>query len=173
MRACVLMLFASAAGMLAQNVVPPFLAPPNAPIGPDTVIATVEGKNITVSDYQKLMAAAPPQLMQAMAQFIKQGGSTEVLKQLFVFRYLADEGDKDKIAEKSPFKDEIESQRRWLVASYEVSYRRDTYPVTDQMIEDYYNANKSRWQQSKIKVIFIAFQPGTQSVKPDDLAALT
>lgn len=166
MRACVFLLLLPAALVIGQ-IAPP--APPAAAIGPDTVIATVEGMNITVADFQKMAQLAPPQLTQA----IKQGGATEVLRQLFVFKYLADEGDKNKLSDKSPLKEELETQRRWVVANAEVSHERDTYPVTDEMIQDFYNKNQAHWEQAKIKVIFVAFQPGSQSVKPEDLAAVT
>ncbi len=165
MRACILTV-AFASALLAQTP-PPLL---QAPVGPDTVVAIVAGMNLTVADIQKLLVGVTPQALQAFQQ-----NPQETIKQLLFMHYLAAEGEKAKLGEKSPYKEQIEYIRATILASLEINQEHDGYTVPAEDIEKFYAANQPRWEQAKVKIIFIAFKPGavTQAkpeIKPEDIA---
>jgi parvulin-like peptidyl-prolyl isomerase len=77
-----------------------------------------------------------------------------------------------KLGEQSPLKEQIEAQRGWIIANAMVNREADAYQVSDEQMNDFYKKNEARWQQAKIKAIFIAFTGGNVvSLDPNDLAA--
>src|SRR5689334_10676499 len=103
----ILLLIAVSVPVFAQFQTP--LAP--APMSPDTVIASVEGKDITLADVRKMLDA-DPRLMQVLQQ-----DPQSALAQVFTYRYLVTEADRRKLAEQSPLKEQIETLRGAAVAS--------------------------------------------------------
>lgn len=140
---------------------PPSLAP--APPPADKVVATVDGKDITYGDLLQLLSIAPPNVARSPQL---------ALQQYFIMRYLASEGEKLKLAERSPLKEELEFQRINMVAGAMLNLQRESYQIPPGAAEAYYKANLSKYEQAKIKVIFVAFKPavaGSVSTT-DDLA---
>lgn len=160
MKACFLLTAFSAMIFAQTPVVAPTPAPPGIPasLAPDTVVATVGDVKVTVDDVRKMLQNAPPQL----SQFFRQNPQG-FIQQMFLFQYLSEEGDKAKLGEKSPLKEELETQRKWVIANAEVNEQRDGYQVTADEINKFYAANQSRWQEAKIKAILVNFKPGTSS----------
>ena len=81
------------------------------------------------------------------------------VQQLFMLRYLADEAEKAKLGEQSPLKEQLAFLRANSMASAMVSHEHNFYPVSNQQIKEFYDKNQARYQQAKIKVIYIAFKP--------------
>jgi len=127
--------------------------PPTA-ITPETVVAKVDGKDVTAGEIQQALVTMPPQFMQLYNQNPK-----AAVQQLFVMRYLAEEGEKLKLAEQSPLKEQLQMQRENAVAGARLNYESDHYQVPQEAIEDYYQRNQAKYQQARIKVISIAFKP--------------
>ena len=121
-------------------------APPPA----DKVVATVDGKDITFGELLTLLSMAPANL---------QRDPLLALQNVFMMRYLASEGDKLKLAEQSPLKEEIEFQRTNLVAGAMVTLQRETSTIAPGAVEAYYQANLNKYEQARIKAIFVAFKP--------------
>jgi len=87
-----------------------------------------------------------------------------------MLRYLAEEAEKTKLGEQSPLKEQLAFMRANSLASAMISHEHNFFPVSSQMIKEFYDRNQARYQQAKIKVIYIAFKPTapvTGSV-PDD-----
>lgn len=133
------------------------LPAPAADIGPDTVVATVAGIGVTVGDVRKLLETTP----QAATQFQKD--PRMVIQQVYEMKYLASEGEKLHLLEKSPLKEEYEAQlellRQILLENAMVEHEHDGYQVTGDMIDEFYKKNQSRWEEAKIKIILIGFKP--------------
>lgn len=146
-----LMLLLLAAALFAQ--------PPAAP-GPDTVVLTVAGQKVTVADLQKLMETFPPAFSQEM-----QKDPTAAVRDAFIIRHLAAEGDKLKLGEQSPLKEQIEVQREHMIFQAMLTHERNFFQVTPEAVDDFYKANQARYQQTEIKVIKVAFKPGAASAK--------
>ena len=94
-----------------------------APLGPDTVVATVAGTNLTNADIHKMLEGSSPQAAQSF-----QANPQGTIQQLFLMRYLASEGEKLKLAESSPYKEQLEFTRATVLASLMLNHERDGLP---------------------------------------------
>src|SRR5215471_10275222 len=141
-------------------------APGQQKLPADTVVVTVAGVPVTIEDVRKMLDKAPAQLL----QFFKQRPQ-DFIQQYFLFQYLTSEGDKLKLAEQSPLKEQLEAQRGWVVANAMVNHEQDAYDPTEAQITEFYSKNQARWQQAKIKAIFLGFKPGAGPADPKDLEA--
>ena len=157
----VLLQAALAVSLLAQ-------APPSA--GPertnDTVLGTVEGQPVTLGDVRKMLDADP-----RLMQFLQQNAQNAIA-QVFMLKRLAADGEKLKLAEQSPLKEQLEQVRASAVASAMVNRERDGYPVSSEQIDAYFLRNRSNYEQAHIKAIFIAYKPAVaaKGTTPEDVA---
>jgi peptidyl-prolyl cis-trans isomerase C len=135
----------------------PFTSPaagaPKSNTNPE--IAVVDGHSVTVNDVRQMMESAPPQFVQALKQ-----NPQLAIRDFYVLKYLSIEGDKAKLAEESPLKEQLEMLRAQTLAIAMVNHERDGYTVSEDMIKSFYERNKSRYEQAKVKIIFIAYKPG-------------
>jgi len=129
-------------------------------MGPNTVVATIAGISVTLADVRKILEKAPTPLVQQFQQ-----NPQQALGQVFLMRYLADEGEKAKLDQKSPLKEEIEDLivllKQQVLANAMVNQEQNGYLVSDQQIDDFYQKNQSRWEEAKIKIILIGFKPAS------------
>jgi peptidyl-prolyl cis-trans isomerase C len=149
MKTCILVALFSVA-LCAQG-------PVQSPVGgmpPETVVANIDGKDITAGEVRKMMETWPPNLIQQYKT-----NPSFALEQAYIMRYLTVEGDKLKLADQSPLKEQLELMRSNVIAGAMVNRERDGYQVPDQAINDFYSRNQSRWERAKIKVIAIGFKP--------------
>ncbi len=133
---------------------------------PQKVVATVGGKDITVGDVQKMTGMFSPQDMQQYQQ-----NPQFILSQYFLFVHLADEGDKLKLLEKSPYKEQYEGLRMQLLRNARLNEENNTFPVSAEMIDSYYKEHSAQYEQAKIKVIYIAYA-GQETPKGTDPASV-
>src|ERR1051325_2289122 len=121
-------------------------------IDPAKVVATIAGKDITVADVEKMLGAFNPQDLQMF-----QANPQLALSQYFLFIHLADEGDKAKLLEKSPYKEQFELLKIQLLRQARLNEENNNFPVTPEMLESYYKQHSAQYEQAKIKVIQISF----------------
>jgi len=124
-------------------------------------IAVVDGHSITLNDIRQMVDSAPPQIMQTFKQ-----NPQMAIQTYYLIKYLSAEGDKAKLAEQSPLKEQVEMLRANAVALAMVNHERDGYAVTQDMIQSFYQQNKSRYEQAKVKIIYIAFKAGMADHTP-------
>ena len=120
----------------------------------NTVVANVDGKDVTAGEIRQSMAFMPNEFVQLFQQNPKYA-----VQQLFMLRYLSEEAEKAKLAEQSPLKEQLAFMRANSMASAMVSHEHNFYPVSNQEMKEFYEKNQSRYQQAKIKVIYVAFKP--------------
>jgi hypothetical protein len=126
---------------------------PKGPITPDTVVANIGGKDVKAADLEKSMRNwSPSQLQQFYANPLP------TLQQIYFLRYLAAEGEKMKLGDEEPWKSQIDYAREGVMYQAMVTYIRNSFAVSEQDTETYYNAHKSKYEQAKIKVIMLGFQ---------------
>jgi len=119
---------------------------------PAKVVANVAGKDVTAADVQKILATFDPQMMQAF-----QMNPQDMLSRYYLVVHLAEEGDKAKLLEKSPYKEQFDSLKLQLLSNARVNEENNTFPVTPEMIESYYKQHSAQYEQAKIKVIYISY----------------
>jgi parvulin-like peptidyl-prolyl isomerase len=124
----------------------------NPAIDPAKVVAVIAGKDITVADVEKMLAAFNPQDIQMF-----QANPQLALSQYFLFIHLADEADKAKLLDKSPYKQQFELLKIQLLRQARLNEENNSFPVTPEMLDAYYKQHSAQYEQAKIKVIQIAF----------------
>jgi peptidyl-prolyl cis-trans isomerase C len=133
---------------------------------PQKVVATIAGKDITVADVQKMTAMFSAQDLQQYQQ-----NPQFILSQFFLFLHLAEEGDKLKLLEKSPYKEQYEGLKLQLERNARINEENNTFPVSPEMIDKYYQEHSAQYEQAKIKVIYIAYA-GQEIPKGTDPASV-
>lgn len=129
-------------------------APPAGDVPDDTVVAKVDGKAVTAGEIRKSLMIMPAEFIQLFQQ-----NPRYAVQQLYMLSYLAGEAERTKLGDESPLKDQLAFLRANTLASAMISHEHNFYPVTNQMIKEFYERNQARYQQAKIKVIYIAFKP--------------
>ncbi len=146
MKYCVILSFAC--GLLSAQALP------QTDVPDDAVVAKVDGMPVTAGEIRKDLLVMPKEFQQLYSQNPKYA-----VQQLFMLRYLADEAERTKLGDESPMKEQLAFLRANAMASAMVSHEHNFYKVTDAMVKDFYDRNQARYQQAKIKVIYIAFKP--------------
>jgi len=119
---------------------------------PDTVIATIGGKKLTYAEVQSYLRGLPQQMQQSAMRSRKQ-----FIEQYALMLRLSDMAEKAKLDEKSPYKESLAFNRMNILTQAQISQIYDNFPVSLEDEQKYYEANKSRYDQVKLKVIYIAF----------------
>ncbi len=119
---------------------------------PSKVVATVAGKDVTVGDILKMLSVFNAQSVQAF-----QKNPQAFVSQYFMMVHLAEEAEKAKLLEKSPYKEQFENVKAQIEAQARVNEENLSFAVTPDMIESYYKEHSAQYQQAKIKVIYIAY----------------
>ena len=135
-------------------------------VDPQRVVATIAGKDITVADVQKMTAMFSAQDLQQYQQ-----NPQFILSQFFLFLHLAEEGDKLKLLEKTPYKEQYEGLKLQLERNARINEENNTFPVSPEMIDKYYQEHSAQYEQAKIKVIYIAYA-GQETPKGTDPASV-
>jgi parvulin-like peptidyl-prolyl isomerase len=120
----------------------------------DKVVAKIDGKDVTAGEVYAALRAMPPQFVQMYNQNPKYA-----IQQLFMMRYLASEGEKLNLGDRSPYKEQLEAERANVLASALLGYQQDHVAVSDESVQKYYDEHKEQYQQAKIKAIVVRFKP--------------
>jgi parvulin-like peptidyl-prolyl isomerase len=152
-------IFLIASSLITWAQPTPFEAPktPGA-LSPDTVIATIDGKKLTYGDVQAYLRGLPPQMQQNAMRNRKQ-----FIQQFALMQHLSELSEKAKLAEKSPYKEAIAINRMNVLSQAQINERYTSFPVHLEEQQKFYDENKGRFDQVKLKVIYIPF-----SANPSD-----
>ncbi len=176
MKFCVITILFSAL-VCGQTPPPPQVAPgtpappaqpapapetPPAPITPDTVVAEVDGKQLTAKEADQILASLPPQYQQSARL-----QPDRTLSMLFMFRYLAAEAEKANLDKRSPLKDNLEFQRMTLLYQAEINEYKNKIAITPEDQQKLYKDSQDRFKQAKVKVIHISFSATPDKPGPD------
>jgi peptidyl-prolyl cis-trans isomerase C len=137
----------------AQPAKPTAPALPTTPaMAPDTVLATVEGRPLTYGEFEKYLRVLPPAMQQNAMRNRRQ-----FVEQFFLMQRLAAMAEKDKLDERSPYQESITFNRMNILTQAEITQIYNQLPIPSEELQKFYDANKSRYQQVKLKVIYIPF----------------
>ena len=157
MKICVLIAVAATLG--AQ-------APVSSELPPDTVVLKVGGKDITAGEIRKILDSAPSR-SGAGVSHEPHRRDPKSLHPGFPER-----GRRPvETRRREPLeKEQIEEARKRVVAQAMINHERDGYLVTPEETEAFYKANQSRYEQAKIKVIYIAYKAAMPvGTSPEDV----
>ena len=143
-------------------------ATPQSPapqLAPDAVVAKVGDKPITVADINRIMVALPPEVQGAFSQNPK-----NALQSLFMIDYLRSEAEKNNLAEKSPYKEQLELQRSQTLAQAAALSHQSGISVTEADEQKRYEEKKTQFDVAKIRAIHLTFTdpkaPAAQNAAP-------
>jgi hypothetical protein len=161
MKSSLFFLFTAAAW--AQSATPPPDTPTatydlgkqlaNATVPADTVIATYDdGQKLTIGELTSFLAAMPPNMAQAARRDRK-----AFVQQFAMMHRLSEMAVKAKLDEQSPTKEALAFNRMYLLMNAQLHDVLTTMKVPPADVESFYNTNKERFKQVKVKAIYIPF----------------
>ena len=119
----------------------------------DTVIAVFDdGAQFTMGDFKKVYAVLPPQNQQMALRDRK-----TFLEQWAFMRKLAKMAEQQKLDVQSPTKEALEYYRMMILSQAKVNDVVSTTTVEPAEIVNYYDANKEKYKQVRVKAIYIGF----------------
>ena len=133
-----------------------------------TVIATVDGKKITYGEIETYIRTLPAQMQQTVLQNRKQ-----FIQQYGLMLRLNAMAEKANLDQKTPYKESIESARMQILTQAQISEQFNSLPVTVEDEQKRYDENRSRYEQVRLKVIYIPFSPKTANPPADGKKHLT
>jgi parvulin-like peptidyl-prolyl isomerase len=152
MKFCVSTVLGVVVGLITAAAVRAQVAPPGA-ILPDTVVAKIDGRDITAAEVQKAMRGWTQDI-----DLEYQRSPSSALHDVFTMLYLAAEADKRQLGQDQLWKEQIDAARARILSSAMLTYEHDHFPVSEQDIVNYYEPNKSRFEQATIRIIKIGFK---------------
>jgi peptidyl-prolyl cis-trans isomerase C len=128
-------------------------APPMPNLPEETVVATFEdGAKFTMGDFKRIYSVLPPANQEMAIR-----DRNEFLHQWAVLRRLSKMADDLKLGEQSPYKEAIEHSRMQVLVQAKINEAINSATVEPAEIVKYYDSNKQKYQQVKVKAIYIAF----------------
>ncbi len=150
MKITTLLLCFTAIALRGQVAVPP--APAPATPTPETVIATIEGNKLTFGELQSYLSALDPDRQKAALQ-----NRTALVQQYALMKHLATMADQAKLEQKSPYKEALASNRLQILTNAQINEQYLTTVVTAEDQQKFFEQNKDRYSQVKLKVIYVSF----------------
>jgi peptidyl-prolyl cis-trans isomerase C len=127
-------------------------ASPWADLAPNTVVATFDGKKLTAGDLQKMLAVLPPQNQQAAAR-----DPRAFVQQYAMMLKLSEMAEKNKLDQESPAREALAYNRSYILSNAQLSKIAQDVEIPAGAHEKYYEANKDRYQQVRVKAIYLPF----------------
>jgi peptidyl-prolyl cis-trans isomerase C len=154
--------FLFTAAVWAQSAAPQAAAPSSAPpaLSPDTVVATFEdGRNLTAGELSSFLAVMPPNMQQAARRDRK-----AFVQQVALMHRLSEMAEKAKLDQQSPTREALAFNRMYLLMNAQLHEVLTTINVPPAESVSFYNANKERFTQVKVKAIYIPFSADPSAV---------
>ncbi len=118
----------------------------------DAVLATVNGAKLTAAELQALLRGASPQVQQNF-----RANPRQFLTELARMKLLVAEAEKQKLAEQSPCREQLEWVRSDVLSQALLNEYNRRQVATPEEEKKYYEAHRDRYEEAKVKVIYIAF----------------
>jgi len=126
-------------------------------------VATYEnGRKLTAGELTNFLAAMPPNMQQAARH-----DRRAFVQQFALMHRLSEMAEKAKLDQQSPTREALEFNRLYLLMNAELHEVLTTIDVPPAEVQSFYNANKERFKQVKVKALYIPFSadPSTAGAK--------
>ena len=142
--------------------------PPQMPDIPDqaTIAVFEDGVKLTMGDFKKIFAVLPPE-NQPMALRDRQ----TFLQQWGFMRKLAQMAEKLKLDQESPAKDQIEYARLMILSQAKLAEALNSITVEPAEIVKFYDTDKERFEEIRVKAIYVSFGKGGKAATEDEAKA--
>jgi hypothetical protein len=154
----------------AQSAAGPASDPPPIPNIPDDEVVAIfgDGTKFTMGDFKQIYPILPP-AQQQMALRDREA----FLHQWELWRKVAKIAELSKLDQESPYKQQIEYARMNVLFPAQINAVMNQVPIEPGEIVKFYDANKRKYSQVKVKAIFIAFSDAASSTGDNGKKALT
>jgi peptidyl-prolyl cis-trans isomerase C len=154
MKVICLLALASFSSIWAQSVPGTATPPPQLPDLPDDTVVAIfgDGTKFTMGNFKSIYAALPPANQQMALR------NRELwLHQWELLRKLTKMAEEGKLDQESPYKETLAYGRMNVLASAQINAAINQVVVEPGDIVKYYDSNKPKYTQVKVKAIYIAF----------------
>ncbi len=121
---------------------------------PKDVVATVDGRDVTREEVQQILYIGGPQI-----QTLFQTDPKAALFQWFLEQHLGKDGEKMKLDQQSPLKEQLEAVRMKYLADARLNLEMNGYRPSKEDIDKYYAQNGNRFQRVRVSGIYLKFKP--------------
>jgi hypothetical protein len=128
----------------------------------DAVVAVVNGRKITKSEYQKMVEAQDAN-MRALAQQQPKA----FLEQYALYDAVLTAAEKAGLDKQSPFKERIAMSRRQILVTGFIDQHHKDFNVPIEEAKSFYEKNKDMYQQAMVRVIFVTGMSETRNLGDD------
>ncbi len=136
---------------------------------PETVIATVNGKELTADRLKEILTGTSPDMRERFRK-----NSPGFLGAYGFMSRLAEYAEENKLASRSPYKEQLEWVRLNQLMQAELNSYTDSINIGPEQEKEYYAAHKQDFVQAKVKVLYLSFAPeGGPATGPDGKKVLT
>jgi peptidyl-prolyl cis-trans isomerase C len=141
-----------------QMTIPVMDAIPITKLPPSTVLATVDGQKVTAGDLQTILLSLP-----AQAQQRAQSNRHELFVEYGLMQRLIKDAKKANLDQKSPWKEEISYSEMQILSQAAIAQKSEEMAVPPAEIQKFYDENKERYAQVKVKGIYLPFNSSPTS----------
>jgi parvulin-like peptidyl-prolyl isomerase len=140
----------------APQAVPPAPTLPDLP--PDTVVASFgNGEKLTAGELKGFIAAMPPQMQQSALRDRK-----AFVQQFALMHRLAEMAEQAKLDQQSPTRESLAFNRMYLLMNAQLHEKMSSITVAPADVQAFYDQNKDRFTQVKVKAIYVSFSSNPQ-----------
>jgi len=141
----------------AQSVAPQAVTPP-PDLPPDTVVATFgNGEKLTAGELKSFIAAMPPQMQQNALRDRK-----AFVQQFALMHRLAEMAEQAKLDQQSPTRESLAFNRMYVLMNAQLHEKMNGITVAPADVQAFYDHNKDRFTQAKVKAIYVTFSANPQ-----------
>jgi peptidyl-prolyl cis-trans isomerase C len=123
-----------------------------ADIPPETVVAHIQGQPVTAGQLRAITQIIPTE---AQKNLLKDGKT--LVDYVAFMQKLAGMAEKAHLDQQSPIKETLAAQRMLTMATAEFAGLQDSIAVPGEEQKKFYQANKDRYTQAKVKLLYISF----------------
>ena len=142
--------FAAACLGWAQSAAP--AAPPKVQIPPETVVTVIDGENVTAGEMLAMLNILPAEARKNLAMQPK-----AFLSQVALMRRMVKLASAAKLDEQSPYKEQLAAYRMMTLVQAQHEAAANAIIVSGDDQKKFYEDNKSRYEQRRVKVIYLSF----------------
>ncbi len=131
-----------------------------------TIAMFDDGVKLTMADFKKLLAALPPDNQPLALRDRK-----TFLQQWAFMRKLAQMAEKQKLDQESPAREQLEYSRLMILSQAKLNEALNSMTVEPAEIVKFYDTDKERFKEVRVKAIYVSFGTGGKARTEDDARA--
>ena len=162
--------FAFLCAAWGQSAAGPASDPPSMPNVPDDEVVAIvgDGTKFTMGDFKRAWAILPPAQQQVALR-----DPEAFIHQWVLWRNVTRVAEASKLDQESPYKEQIEFARMNVLLSAQINAVMNQTSIEPEAVVKYYDSNKQKYTQVRVKAIVIAFSDNAASSTGRNRRALT